>query len=169
MARRYYTEDDKATALAYLEANRGNVRVTAKQVGIPFQTLQYWAKGGAIRPNMTELSVIKKESLRERWESLAYQALEAAKNLSEEASYKDLVMAAAIATDKSQALADRENAEQAVTEERFLQVVGTLRGLLDQYVTDTDTRAVIASQFAAITEAGHADAGAGVPAGSEAG
>lgn len=43
--RRRYTDEFRAQALACLQANAGNVKRTAKQLGIPEKTLEGWHKG----------------------------------------------------------------------------------------------------------------------------
>jgi transposase-like protein len=43
MANRIYTEDEKIAALAALDANGGNVKLTAAQLGLPRKTLTNWA------------------------------------------------------------------------------------------------------------------------------
>lgn len=50
MTRRRYSDEDRATALAALEANGGNVIRTARETGIPRGTLRSWAAGGSPPP-----------------------------------------------------------------------------------------------------------------------
>jgi hypothetical protein len=45
MPARRYADEDKATALACLDANAGNKKRTARQLGIPRKTLAHWADG----------------------------------------------------------------------------------------------------------------------------
>lgn len=42
MARRHYSDNDRAAALAVLEANDGNVTRAAKEAGVPAATLRLW-------------------------------------------------------------------------------------------------------------------------------
>ena len=44
-----YSADEKATALATLQANAGNVKTTASLLGIPRKTLESWSKGGGMK------------------------------------------------------------------------------------------------------------------------
>ena len=50
MAKRSYSDEQKASALAALAANGGNARLTAAQVGVPRTTLLKWAAGKAFTP-----------------------------------------------------------------------------------------------------------------------
>jgi len=70
MARREWSDSEKATALAALDANGGNVSHTARQLGIPRMTLADWA-AGRVTDDVTELRQEKKESLADAFEALA--------------------------------------------------------------------------------------------------
>lgn len=106
MAVRKYSEDDRATALAFLEANKGNLAKTARQTGVSRNTIRYWAQGGAINEKTVESSTHKKGDLAALWEAEAQAALEQATGIrdSGDANYRDLITAAAIATDKVRTL-----------------------------------------------------------------
>lgn len=56
--RRRYTDDDRTFALRWLDANRGNVSRTARELGIPVPTLHQWDRGarfgGAITRSKTK-------------------------------------------------------------------------------------------------------------------
>lgn len=74
MGRRRYSDEERAAALAELEANGGNVTWTARELGVPESTLRRWRDD----PNMAapaELRAQKKESLADMWEKVARQAL----------------------------------------------------------------------------------------------
>lgn len=49
MARRSYSDDDRAACLAALSANGGNLKRTAKQCGVPVSTLKRWLENGGER------------------------------------------------------------------------------------------------------------------------
>jgi transposase-like protein len=101
-----YSEDDRATALAFLEANKGNLSKTARQTGISRNTIRYWSSGGAINDKTVESSTHKKGDLAGLWEREADAALEQAALIrkSGDTTYRDLITAAAIATDKARSL-----------------------------------------------------------------
>lgn len=102
MGARQYSDDDRATALAFLEANRGNFSATARQCGISRNTLRYWASGGSINAATAESSTLKKADLAALWQAEAEAALAQASIIRQagDASYRDLITAAGIATDK---------------------------------------------------------------------
>lgn len=104
--KRQYSDSDKARVLAVLDANGGNISLTAKQTGVPRNTLSDWSKGRKIVPEVTEMRQDKKEELADVFERVARQYLDRA--LSDEAigdtKGKDAVIAAATATDKMQLL-----------------------------------------------------------------
>jgi hypothetical protein len=52
--RRHYSDEDRAEALAVLDANAGNLKRTARDLGIPRATLQEWA-GGRVSAAVPEL------------------------------------------------------------------------------------------------------------------
>jgi len=60
---RNYSDDDKAQALAFLAANRGNYKATSRQTGIPWQTIQHWDKGDGMTDVPAEVESEKKGSL----------------------------------------------------------------------------------------------------------
>lgn len=62
--KRTYSDSDKATYLAALDANGGNISLTAKQTGVPRNTLSDWAKGRNLNAEVTDLRHLKKESWR---------------------------------------------------------------------------------------------------------
>ena len=67
---RRYSESDKARALAALDANGGNVKRTAGQVGVPASTLTEWA-AGRVHPDVTTSRDEKKKDLAAELERLA--------------------------------------------------------------------------------------------------
>jgi transposase-like protein len=99
MARRRYSDDDRATALAALAANGGNLRRTARDLGIPRGTLEAWAKGTA-HPEAAENSAPKKEALAEILEGIVYNALGVLPGKLASANARQLMTIAAVAVDK---------------------------------------------------------------------
>lgn len=71
---RDYPQDQKAEALAAWEANGFNVLATAKQLGIPRQTLDYWIKDV---DRYSEIQQIKRGQLGDRLEEIAYRLTDA--------------------------------------------------------------------------------------------
>ncbi|HYD00890.1 MAG TPA: hypothetical protein VEB22_06650 [Phycisphaerales bacterium] len=110
--KRQYSDSDKATALAALDANGGNVRRTARETGIPEKTIADWRDGRGVVPEVAEIREEKKEALGDVFERVSRLYLERA--LSEDAvsetKGKDAVIAAATAADKMQLLRGRPTA-----------------------------------------------------------
>jgi|ERR1044072_2779859 hypothetical protein len=57
-----YSADEKATALAALRANGGNVQKTSDVIGIPRKTLENWAKGGGMKMTPIPEGLIEEKS-----------------------------------------------------------------------------------------------------------
>jgi hypothetical protein len=105
VARRRYSDDERANALAALAANGGNVERTARQIGVPHKTLDNWSKG-ACHPAVAELGNRKKGSLSDAFEDVAWKLLGVAGTKADKLNAKDAVIAAATAVDKMRLLRD---------------------------------------------------------------
>lgn len=101
-SKRSYSEADKASALALLKANGGNVKQTAKQLGMPRGTLSNWANGDYVNPDVTEKAHEKEDTLEEVFEQLAraYAQHALGEGVLADTKGKDAVIAAATALDK---------------------------------------------------------------------
>jgi transposase-like protein len=99
--RRRYDDEFRAAALAALAANGGNLKRTARQLGLPRKTLEGWASGRT-RPPPADLRHQKKEQLAEALESVARELLDEASRPEKiaAASLLDLVVMSGIAVDK---------------------------------------------------------------------
>jgi len=75
MARRHYTEHDKAVALAALEANGGNVSATVRETGVPSATLRLW-RDAPERAAPAEKRSRARGELRDLFKSVAEKATE---------------------------------------------------------------------------------------------
>lgn len=75
MSKRHYSDNDRAVALATLDANEGNVRKTARITGIPHKTLDEWAKG-RINADCAEIRTEKRKDLADRLEDLAHSLVD---------------------------------------------------------------------------------------------
>jgi len=61
---RNYSDEDKATALAFLAANRNNYKAASKHTGIPWQTLQSWHRDNiGVNEAVTEILPEKTKNL----------------------------------------------------------------------------------------------------------
>jgi hypothetical protein len=103
VAKRSYSDEEKASALAALAANGGNAKLTAQQTGVPRTTLQKWA-GGAVHPTVTQMGQQKREDLADRLEGLAHRLLDAIPARLPDADLKQLSVSLGIAVDKMRLL-----------------------------------------------------------------
>ena len=104
MARRKYSDQDKAAALAVLDANGGNVLLTATQLRIPRKTLEAWSKQRGVHPDVAELRHEKRGDLAEKIEQELAAIFTALPQRRQDATYAQLVTAAGILIDKKRAL-----------------------------------------------------------------
>lgn len=82
MARRHYSDEARAAALAVLDANGGNLTRAAREAGVPLSTLKHW-QSDRDRAAPAELRSQKKveaaevyESIRDKASSLIDRALD---------------------------------------------------------------------------------------------
>jgi transposase-like protein len=115
-----YSDQQRAAALAALDANGGDARKTAKQTGIPYTTLREWV-AGRVHEAVTELRNEKKQSLAARLEDLAHTVLDLLPDKLEQASAKDAAVTLGIAVEKAQLLKGEPTAihrnEEVITED----------------------------------------------------
>lgn len=102
--RRHYTEAQKAEALARLKANGGNLTRTARESGIPRNTIRLWAADTA-RAAPSETRHQKEDELVALYEEVERVLLVAARRKAEAGALRDsvanLMTGAGIARDKS--------------------------------------------------------------------
>lgn len=105
--KRKYSAEDRANSLAVLQSNNGNVLKTARETGIPRDTLREWDKNRrGVTPEVMAIQQLKAGSLAEKFERVAHLAADL---LSEsetiaKASPLDLAKIGGICVDKSQLL-----------------------------------------------------------------
>jgi transposase-like protein len=110
--KRQYTDAEKASALALLQANAGNVTRTCRDLGIPAATLRDWRDGEGVNHAVAEIREGKIEELDTLFEQVArlYLGQAMTKEVISRASGKDAVIAAATATDKMRLLQNKPTA-----------------------------------------------------------
>jgi hypothetical protein len=106
MARRRYSDDERAAALAALDAHEGDVAKTARAVGVPRKTLEEWAKGRH-HPDVADLRQEKKTELADQLERLAYTLAAAAYGKIDPASLQQVLTSLGIAVDKMRLLREQ--------------------------------------------------------------
>jgi hypothetical protein len=104
VARRQYSDNDKAAALAALDANGGNTYKTAKDTGINRQTLANWANGRGVNHDMPNLVHQKKGELAERLMDVAHLLVDAIPDKIADASLQQVSTSLGIAIEKIQLL-----------------------------------------------------------------
>ncbi|NJL03082.1 MAG: transposase [Spirulinaceae cyanobacterium SM2_1_0] len=101
--RRKYSDQEKAGALAVLDANSGDVRKTARILGIPYTTLREWCITGP-HNDVAELRKHKKIDLAQRLEQIARELTYALPYKIKAANLQQTATSMAIAIDKMQLL-----------------------------------------------------------------
>jgi hypothetical protein len=101
---RRYSDEEKAAALVALAANGGDVSRTARQIGIPINTIANWSKG-MVHPAVTKIGEEKKPLLADLFESFVGRVLALTTDADIQGStLKDRFTAAGIAIDKARLL-----------------------------------------------------------------
>lgn len=106
MARVERSDEEKAQALAALDANGGDVSRTARQLGLPRTTLNEW-KAGRVTNGVTELRQVKKASLADELERIAYKCVEVLPDKLETATAKDTAVVLGVSVEKMQLLREK--------------------------------------------------------------
>ena len=118
MEHRSFNEDDVASALAALKANRGNAKKTARDLGISRTTLRSWAavangqtwSGGTPRSASPAVITKAERSLAEKWFMVANECVDWAHEIlaggkdGKSIDVRNMLLSGAIATDKHQLL-----------------------------------------------------------------
>jgi transposase-like protein len=109
-----YSDDDRATTLAALDANAGNVSRTARQLSIPASTITEW-RDGRVHPEVTTSREVKKKELAEKLEEVAHALTgnlmtRAESELSILVPMKDVATSLGIVVDKMQLLKGKPTA-----------------------------------------------------------
>jgi hypothetical protein len=102
MARKY-SDKDKATALAALDANGGNAAKTARETKIPRATIQEWANG-RVSDDVPEIRHETKRELIDMFRDELYEIFAELPHKRGDATYAQLATAAGIFNDKVQLL-----------------------------------------------------------------
>ena len=129
--RRRYTDDDRATALAVLDSNAGNIARTARETGISQSTLRGWRDDP--HPGTAELRDQKRAALSELWEEVARTYIQRALNdaVVNDTGAQSAITVAAIATDKKQLLSgnpteiNRHEHSERATPDRAIDAAAT--------------------------------------------
>lgn len=114
MAKRSYSDNEKAAALLTLESNGGNLSRTSRELNIPISTLGEWRDGRAV-PDVAEIRNENRTPLVERLMNELTAALNLLPDKRNDASYSDLMRGVGILTDKVQLLSGADTARVRAT------------------------------------------------------
>jgi len=126
MARRHYSDNQRAEVLALLAANGGNIDATVRATGVPRETLRRWASAPdrAAPPEVRGEKALDLAALFEAELEAVFQAMGKAR---QRAGYADLSRASGIYADKLLALRDSLPTQRhAVSGPMFREVVVNL-------------------------------------------
>ena len=137
MSKRQYSDNDKAVALATLDANEGNIRQTAKMLKLPESTLTDWSNNRGVCPEVAEIRDDKKTELADKLEEVAHALtdnilLRAQSDFSVLTPLKDFAVSLGIAIDKMQVLKGKptsisEDVTKRTNEERAARILELVR------------------------------------------
>ncbi len=114
MAKRSYSDNEKAAALLTLESNGGNLSRTSRELNIPVTTLVDWRNGHVI-PEVSDIRNENRTPLVDRLMNELTAALNLLPDKRSEASYSDLMRGVGILTDKVQLLSGADTARVRAT------------------------------------------------------
>lgn len=103
-ARRIYSDNDKAAAMVAVEANGGNVALTARQLQIPRVTLLAWMKPEGVSDTVSDIRHTKKDELSARLLDLINQMVDVIPDKIKDADIRSLITGIGVFTDKYQLL-----------------------------------------------------------------
>lgn len=109
MARRKWTDEEKAEILAALDANQGNVKRTARQCDVPTSTLRGWAKGRGTNAGVAKLRPQKRGELADALEEIAWQIVDLLPSKLAEAEVRELATLLGVSLDKLLVLRGQAN------------------------------------------------------------
>src|SRR4051812_47415922 len=103
MAKRRYTDEFRATAVASVVTNGGNVEQTANQLGIPEQTLRSWVSGRR-HAEVLQMCDSKKAALADCIQEVAYLVVGAMPAKIKDAPLEKLAVTLGITVEKMRLL-----------------------------------------------------------------
>ena len=134
---RTYTDDDKAIALAALDANCGNAKRTARELGIPVRTLTHWrnrerqvdatpenddGSAATLSPVARRLPQ-QRAALADNLEAIAYRAIRLLPRAMKLATAAQLAVVLGVAVDKMRLLREQStsNKRDVLSDEERIQ------------------------------------------------
>lgn len=113
MGRKHYTEEHIAHAMAVYRSNGGNLKRTSAATGVARSTLRQWASGdygeGKSPASIEDKTDAIGAKLTAKFGEIAVASLDAARDKIADASFRDLLIGAGIATEKRELLQGGRN------------------------------------------------------------
>jgi transposase-like protein len=124
---RRYSDEERAAALTVLDFCDGNVQEAARRLGMPWTTLDNWAKG-RVNAGVSKVREHKNAELASRFEQIVLRALQLLPEKLESAPVNQLITAAGIAVDKMLLLRNQPTqiTELQMTETEATERIGAL-------------------------------------------
>lgn len=104
MAKRQYSDEDKAIALVALKANGGNLSKTARETGFPLSTIRNWRDGNGVVDEVAEIGNEKAIDFANLLRAELMAIFDTLPDKRDDAKYRELATAAGIFIDKLQLL-----------------------------------------------------------------
>jgi hypothetical protein len=133
--KRVYSDDDKASALAYLQTNGGTIQQAARELGIANSTLHNWASGQFLSPKVAVRYGVIKKTLSEKLEDVAHKIIDAIPGKLDGASLKDLGTTLAQVIDKMRLLREEPTAIKQITSGRREMLERLIERTLEEFPT----------------------------------
>lgn len=138
MGRRQYSDEEKANTLLALDANRGNLSLTAAETGIPLTTIQTWRDGGVSRA-VTELRNGIREPLADRLEALAHKCLDVLPGKIDTATASQIAFTLGMSVEKMRLLREQSTANvraDNINDDERVEEIAALRDRLRKRAVD---------------------------------
>lgn len=148
MQKRRYSDEEKAQALAFVQACGGQYKQASTATGIPWTTLREWNEGRGVVPKVADIRSDREKSLLERLEARVDLLLGAVTpDRIETASLVQVTTALGTLIDKAAAL----RKSQAVTPEELARQMDEQRqqvaGIILRYVPDPEVRTTLSAEL----------------------
>jgi hypothetical protein len=101
--KRRYSDDERASALAALDANGGDFSATARSTGVPRTTLIEWANGRA-HPAVSQIRQGKRGDLADELEGVAWKLVRAMPGKIDKAGLQQVAVSLGISVEKMRLL-----------------------------------------------------------------
>jgi transposase-like protein len=105
--RRRYTDEDKANIAVAVNLSGGNIRATARMLGIPSQTINSWMSGRSLRGEVAKKYEALQGELSAKLEGTAHRIVDGMSEKIDQSSLKDLATSLAITIEQMRLLREQ--------------------------------------------------------------